>query len=133
MTDHPITPPDELVWKWHLEWCQLKVKHIRINEYMAAQGAKWGANRQLQLDAKQINHAWQEGADHELEACCGFIGCEHSVAWSSKLRAARRPQPPSLKEQALAALRRQAVRSVPSLIATEDCDTIRKALEALPE
>ena len=41
-------------------------------------------------------------------------------------------KPPSLKEQALAALKRLAVRSVPSLLATEDCDTIRRALEALP-
>jgi hypothetical protein len=46
--------------------------------------------------------AAQWGADQELEACCALMddwGLE-----ASDLRAARRPKPPSLKEQALAEL-----------------------------
>ena len=70
---------------------------------------------------------FQTGADQELEACCGFIGCEHSVAWSSKLRAARRPKPPSLKEQALA-----LVNGNKPYLDDAAMDTIRRALEALP-
>ena len=71
--------------------------------------------------------AAQWGSDQELEACCGFIGCEHSVAWSSKLRAARCHGSPSLKEQALALLDDASDR----LDAVHE-NTIRRALEALP-
>jgi len=52
------------------------------------------------------------------------LGIEHGQAGS--------PKPPSLKEQALKALERQSVRSIPSLVSNNDCDTIRRALEALP-
>jgi hypothetical protein len=68
------------------------------------------------------------GADQELEACCGFIGCEHSVAWSSKFRAARRPKPPTLKEQALGLLNEGPV----SDLQDHEVATIRRALETLP-
>jgi hypothetical protein len=74
----------------------------------------------------------QHGADQELEACCLLLdNGEHAASYgchdSTSLRAARRPKPPSLKEQALAVL--------------DDCadrldgaheNTIRRALEALP-
>jgi hypothetical protein len=101
---HPITPPPELVRQW---WADAQV-NLSPNtlcwvNHVAAAAARWGA-------------------DQELEACCGFIGCEHSVAWSSKLRAARRPKPPSLKAQALAALEDDDI----------DVYLIRRALEALP-
>jgi hypothetical protein len=107
MTDqHTITPPPKLV-----EWLQDLGN----------------------LDA--IALAYQAGADQELEACCEYL--VRCAQWEpedvDELRAARRPKPPSLKELALAALKRQKVRSVPSLIATEDCDTIRKALEQLDD
>ena len=105
--EHPITPPPELVQQWLGEYfgCVVTGEQLSDSErYIATQAANWGA-------------------DQELEACCGFIGCEHSVAWSSKLRAARRPKPPSLKAQAL-----------------DRCNDyidpdgiIRRALEALPE
>jgi hypothetical protein len=54
------------------------------------------------------------------------------VAWGEHLLATR-PKPPSLKEQALEALKRQSTRSVPSFVATQDCDTIRRALEQLDD
>ena len=78
---HPITPPDELVWKWHLEWWQLKVKYIGINEYMATQAARWGD-------------------EQRLEACCEWVADHISTPEAVELRAAMRPKPPSLKEQA---------------------------------
>ena len=88
MTDqHPITPPPELV----TDWCgQL----ARENDYgptcvydIATQAARWGA-------------------DQELEACCEWLRTKSKTAlWQTEaLRAARRPKPPSLKEQALAEL-----------------------------
>jgi hypothetical protein len=122
MTDqHPITPPQELVSDWLLapEFYDGKTKvnmvTITVNrlQYIATQAARWGA-------------------DQELEACCEWLQDPDLDVDTYKLRADRRPKPPSLKEQALAALKRQSTRSIPSLVATEDCDTIRRALEVLP-
>lgn len=70
----------------------------------------------------------QWGADEELEACCEWLDEMTILNGSNALRAARRPKPPSLKEQALAIL--------------DDCsdrldgaheNIIRLALEALPQ
>jgi hypothetical protein len=112
MTNHPITPPPELVQQWlgnHFG-TTISGEVSDVELAIATQAARWGA-------------------DQELEACCGFIGCEHSVAWSSKLRDARRPKPPSLKEQALKALDHICVNHSK---ATDHEYTIRRALEALP-
>ena len=69
------------------------------------------------------------GADQELEACCkilrGEFNYHHLV---EPLRAARRPKPPSLKEQALALLDKNKTR-----FAVAEEDVIRLALESLPE
>ena len=111
---HPITPPLELVTS------------LRNS---APHGiGDTGLTRERWL----INHAYAAGADQELEACCGFIGCEHSVAWSDKLRAARRPKPPSLKELALLQL---DTLNADLAMHGRGCDLsqIRRALEALPE
>jgi hypothetical protein len=67
--------------------------------------------------------------DQELEACCELI--THTLflpATACELRAARRPKPPTLKEQALAALKDMDL----SLDDGHNASTIRKALEALP-
>jgi hypothetical protein len=69
--------------------------------------------------------AAQWGADQELEACCEWTAI---VGGADALRAARRPKPPSLKEQALAALDR--MHRLPTL---EDSFIIRDALEALDD
>jgi len=103
---HPITPPPELVEQW-----------IDFQEFTAA--ARWGA-------------------DQELKACIEWVsiqlnctGQEHLVP---HLRAARRPQPPSLKEQALEALDMHF-----AAIGEGQCcqaahkDTIRRALEQLDD
>jgi hypothetical protein len=96
--EHPIAPPPELVQQW------ADMLSHRSDHAVFSLAARWGADQQLKLDADQIAQSYQAGADQELEACCGFIGSEHSVAWSHKLRTNRRPKPPSLKEQALKAL-----------------------------
>ena len=107
MTNHPITPPPELVARWKDHWFDAKIKHINLEDYILAQAARWGA-------------------DQELEASLEWLVQEAYIDAPCRLRAARRPKPPSLKEQALA-----------ELAATERChpadySTIRKALEALP-
>ena len=68
------------------------------------------------------------GADQELEACCSEIGFIGNRATADSLRSLRRPKPPSLKEQALALLQP----GEPRLFNSEMQDTIRAALEALP-
>jgi hypothetical protein len=104
MTDYPITPPPELVQQW-------------INE---------NPGQSLPLATR----AAQWGADQELEACCEwFVRDWTDIETADKLRAARRPKPPSLKEQALIALESLQHRTTdPNIV-----EPIRRALEALPE
>jgi hypothetical protein len=114
MTDS-ITPPPELVQQWAHEWNTLGVRHpdaTNTASYVATRAAQWAANQ-------------------ELEACCEWVAEESPVA-ATELRAARRPKPPSLKEQALAALNRYEA-EVWCEEMTSDSSIIRRALEALPE
>jgi hypothetical protein len=75
----------------------------------------------------QITIAYQAGADQELEACCEWI--PELTPWDAEqLRAARRPKPPGLKEQALAAQQRMW----DGTSNHDDWNLIRRALEALP-
>jgi len=45
--------------------------------------------------------AAQYGADQELEACCEWLQHDYPNIGANALRTARRPKPPSLKEQSL--------------------------------
>jgi hypothetical protein len=75
-----------------------------------------------------LYEAFQAGADQELEACCEILRGEfnyHHLA--EPLRAARRPKPPSLKEQALEEV------GVFEGMGTCNIDIIRRALESLPD
>jgi hypothetical protein len=103
---HPITPTLELVQQWINDEDGLTAGHI------ATQAARWGA-------------------DQELEACCKWTDVNGWDDACDELRAARRPKPPSLKEQALDALRE--AESTGCLYVNGRSDLIRKALEALPE
>ena len=84
-----------------------------------------------------LYEAFQAGADQELEACCDWFLLE---GWHpdhpNKLRATRRPKPPSLKEQALQALEAAdgADHPVVATVLTADQHAlIRTALESLPD
>jgi hypothetical protein len=116
MTDqHPIIPPSYLVQQWRHSWLP---SHGEFVDYVATQASQWGA-------------------DQELEACCewlvseGWFKYEHKVV--EDLRAARRPKPPSLKEQALTALYAIATGANDTREQHQDFDTIRKALEQLDD
>ena len=99
---------------------------------MIDRAAQWGADEQLKLDAEQIAQAYQAGSDRELEACCKWLAWESptTAEWVNSLRAARRPKPPSLKEQALEKLMNLEQGTNPP--GFNDYNTIRRALEALP-
>lgn len=105
---HPIVPSAEQV-------DQLFDDAVRLNitpkYYIARQVSLWSA-------------------DQELEACCEWLQDPDLNVDTYKLRAARRStKPPSLKEQALAALN---VIEDKMLGPTIEEKLIRKALEALP-
>ena len=115
MTDHPITPPPELVQQWVAEiWHEGTPVRVSLSdEHIATRAAQWGA-------------------DQELKACCEWMADETPTNYINALRAARRSKLPSLKEQALDALAHIA--TGPNPTAFLDCqDTIRRALEQLPE
>jgi hypothetical protein len=108
MTDY-IVPPPELVQQW-------------IKECDRPDDPCW-----QEYEQDIAIRAAQWGADTELEACCewtqGYAECGDS------LRAARRPKPPSLKQQALEVFEALIHGDASGL----DVGVIRRALEALPE
>jgi hypothetical protein len=103
---HPIIPPPELVQ----QWADMLATHTDTEVFSAA--AQWGSDR-------------------ELEACCQWLHCHAVTEFASgDLRAARRPKPPSLKEQALDLLHLSFDRGY---LKEEAADTIRRALEQLDD
>ena len=106
-TEHPITPPPELVQQWY----DNMGPDPGPFESFAIAAARWGA-------------------DQELEACCAWVDANFGQEFSQNLRLLHRPKPPSLKEQSLEALKHaeEGWRPVPA-----DCDIIRRALESLPD
>ena len=74
--------------------------------------------------------AAQWGADQELEACCHLLRLQ-GFDVVNNLRAARRPKPPSLKEQALELVNRS--KSAMSVLTISEAEIIRRALEALDD
>ena len=97
-----ITPPPELV----LQWADALSMHP---------------------DREVFTTIAQWGADQELEACCEWLVRDWTDMWiADKLRAARRPKPPSLKKLALTVMSKESW-------SMEDEEIIRRALEALPD
>jgi hypothetical protein len=108
MTDS-ITPPPE-VQQWRMGAWQARIETMGADvPTILLEIAQWGA-------------------DTELEACLASIHTMYGKDKADWLRAMRRPKPPSLKEQALEILQRLSKYQEDS-----DWDTIRRALEALPE
>jgi hypothetical protein len=108
MTDLSPAPPPELVQQWFWEASELE---IPSRCHIATRAAQWAA-------------------DQELEACCEWV--QGYAECGDSLRAARRPKPPSLKELALNALS-LVMSQQRGMFDGKPFDTIRRALEALPE
>jgi hypothetical protein len=107
---HPITPPPELVEQWIDTWYSTKVKHDELVGFIATQAARWGA-------------------DQELEACLQWFSAFYWMQKDlEKFRTARRPKPPSLKEQALEALDEEHAD-----MRIQNYKLIRSVLESLPD
>jgi hypothetical protein len=123
---HPVTPPPELVQQW-------------INEADGGHDPRW-----QDYEQDIATRAAQWGADQELEACrmeiidgAGLFYIDETsdrVRLAEDIWTARRPKPPSLKEQALDTLQRISKDKYPCNYQEDsDWDTIRRALEQLPD
>jgi hypothetical protein len=111
MKEHPITPPPELVQAF-LRSNPSTPAEMTYEQFIATRFARWGA-------------------DQELEACCSWADATGWYGAGDMLRAARRPKPPSLKEQALQALDLLKVDASTHGLGF-DSSAIRRALESLP-
>ena len=119
---HPITPPPELVQQWDEE-CDSGYNPEIDNTFdalkcFASKAAQWGADQQLEQDAK-----W-------LDTNALFSRNLTISPSGDALRQEMRPKPPSLKEQALAALD-DAVMRGDCITISDALPTIRRALEQL--
>jgi hypothetical protein len=108
---HPITPPPELVQQWY---DQAKQDPCGPINWVAVRAAQWGA-------------------DQELDACCEWFTTKFGLevaADIADLRAARRPKPPSLKEQALLAIDTAVA---DDRLSADVANVVRQALEQLDD
>jgi hypothetical protein len=119
--EHPITPPLELVQQWASDSpIQANDENWAYELYIAHQAARWGADQELEACVQHVrDHQW------------GFVGRSNGtkVHTAVDLQLARRPKPPSLNSialQMLSTIERDA-HYLPEIT-----DTIRRALEALP-
>ena len=127
MTDQsfPITPPRELRDQWRKEAPLYNGGYVPLYNGGYVQREDWFMGR-----------AAQWGADQELLACGLLLDDgEHAASYGfhngDSLHAARRPKPPSLKEQALEQL--CEVNAMLQFHTTGgETSAIRRALEALP-
>ena len=110
MTDlhHPITPSIELVKQWSDRWHSAKDNDFDVVLFVAIEAARWGS-------------------DQELEACCDVLKDWGSFL-SPDLHDARRPKPPSLKDQAL-----KLIDSNSPYLDDAAMSIIRRAVESLPD
>ena len=93
---HPITPPPELVQQWGADWYRSKEEHLELESYLVAKAAQWAADTELQACCQALYDRYDS-----VRHATGFPGSDMSD-W---LRSARRPKPPSLREEALEAAR----------------------------
>ena len=116
--NHLITSPPELLAQWE-------------DDILDSQD-----NVDYVLDCAWKN-GFQAGADQELEACCEWLG-DAPVVYNdngdlhpgSYLRDARRPKPPTLKEQALLAI---DVAVADGRLSPDVSNVVRRALEKLDD
>lgn len=113
--NHPMQPTPEQFAQWLAEAIRL-----------------FPMRRPGDIAAHVARLAYAAGADAELEACYARQHLIYGGDCADQLRAARRPKPPSLKQQgrdALAQIMSQQVGPFDG----KPFDVLRRAIEALPE
>jgi len=111
---HPITPPPELMQQWYDDARDASVSTPQIEKLIATLAAQWGA-------------------DQELEASVSWLVKNQNPRWADALYAARRPKPPSLKEQALELAGPAGTDGAHVTFGPEELALIRRALEQLDD
>jgi hypothetical protein len=109
---HPAIPTSDQLKKWEDKWFD-EEEHPDV----------------------LLIQAFQAGADQELEACCQWLAnalSEDPQEVSQEIRAARRPKPPTLKEQALSELEILRIDANAHGLGF-DAPAIRRALEQLDD
>jgi hypothetical protein len=114
-----------------------KLSDEQVGEWLIDDGYPWDSSELTVITIttnrlKNVAHkAAQWGADQELEACCKWLRSKDILEPAiDALRAARRPKPPSLKEQALDELH---ISFDKGYLKEGAADIIRRALEQLPD
>jgi hypothetical protein len=111
---HPLTPPPELVQQW-IKTSGYKIAPEWLNDVIQ-KVVQYGANQELEAIIELAEASSLPEKDRYFDGL--------TVA---SLRAVRRPKPPSLKELAL-----ETLKYPKDLWSESEVDTIRRALEALP-
>ena len=131
MGDHPVKVPAELFAEWRNDAAGTQWMDSRtIAAKVADRAAQWGYDlREPEL---------QQAADQELEACCEWVS-GYCPRWpdgtkpEAKLRAARRPKPPTPAQQALAELEEITTELHDATGSAFTASAIRAALNRLAE
>lgn len=77
-------PPHEFVKNWESRYKEVGHKPDAVLQHVAEQASQWGADKELDACCEWLERDWNDNPDCVQE-----------------IRVARRPKPPSLKEQAL--------------------------------
>ncbi len=112
---HSITPPPELVEQWVDTYFGGKISQSNFHVDLATQAAQWGADQELEAIIQLAGEAALPEKDRYFDGL--------TVA---AIMAARRPKPPSLKEQAIAVLDDAELDAA-------HYNILLRALEALPD
>ena len=128
---NPITPPPELVNQWcHEDGDEIKTSP-RWYQRVCAKAAQWGWDQRGAVNEDEL----QKARDEELKAICEWLSFYSAASDARDLHAARRPNPQSLKEQAIA--KTTTILDDPGrVLLTEVRETLeltRRALLAQPE
>jgi hypothetical protein len=124
---HPITPPPELVRQWiPAGWDCSPNTFTTLLMRIADNAALWSHDH--------CKSKIKAATDQELKACVEWLennDCDDPQDVALRLRAARRPKPPSLRKQAYDALDTYIYGEPDPKDKERTYNTIRRALEAL--
>jgi hypothetical protein len=109
---HPIKVPPGLFADWLAVGRKQYSEPALLAGFVAEKAAEWAA-------------------DQELDKCCEWLEGIGQAYLAERLRAAMRPKPPSLKEQALSLLEPQGTPA--RLLNEEQLGVLRRAIESVPD
>lgn len=131
MTDHPITPPHELVDEWFDRARLHPLTPLGVTRKVAEWAAQWGYDQRGDVNEAKL----QQARDHRLEACCKWLRHEYGYGeeLALRLRAAFRPKP-SLHEQGMRILTENGTTLDGRIeLDPEDIETFHAVLERLKQ